>query len=70
MASINHPVAVLEIGSTGIRLLIAEIGADRQWKVLDRAGKPVALGRDVFTSGLVSRESLLECLLVLHNYME
>ncbi|MDR1909535.1 MAG: HD domain-containing protein [Spirochaetaceae bacterium] len=64
------PVAILEIGSTGIRLLIAEISAGRKWKVLDQAGRPVALGKDVFTSGEVSRESLLECLLVLRNYQE
>ena len=70
MSSTSHLVAILEIGSTGIRLLIAEIGKDRQWKALDQAGKPVALGRDVFTSGEVSRESLLECLLVLRNYQE
>ncbi|MDR1318375.1 MAG: HD domain-containing protein [Treponema sp.] len=62
--------AVLEIGSTGIRLLVAEISGDGRWKVLDRAGKPVALGRDVFTSGRVSRESLIECLAVLGNYRE
>ncbi|MDR0710113.1 MAG: HD domain-containing protein [Spirochaetaceae bacterium] len=70
MNSTNHLVAILEIGSTGIRLLIAEIGENRQWKALDQAGKPVALGRDVFTSGEVSRESFLECLLVLRNYQE
>jgi exopolyphosphatase/guanosine-5'-triphosphate,3'-diphosphate pyrophosphatase len=63
-------VAVLEIGSTGIRLLVAEIYEDGQWRVLDRAGKPITLGRDVFTSGEVSRESFLECLLVLKNFRE
>jgi exopolyphosphatase/guanosine-5'-triphosphate,3'-diphosphate pyrophosphatase len=63
-------VAVLEIGSTGIRVVIAEIEGPGQWRVLDRAGKPVALGRDVFTSGQVSRESFLECLLVLQNFRE
>jgi exopolyphosphatase/guanosine-5'-triphosphate,3'-diphosphate pyrophosphatase len=66
----NQPVAVLEIGSTGIRLLIAELFEDGGWKILDRAGKPVALGRDVFTSGQVSRESFLECLSVLQNFRE
>ncbi|MDR1252658.1 MAG: HD domain-containing protein [Treponema sp.] len=65
----NHLVAVLEIGSTGIRLLVAEIQG-RQWRVLDNAGWPVALGRDVFTSGELSRESVLECLAVLQNYRE
>jgi exopolyphosphatase/guanosine-5'-triphosphate,3'-diphosphate pyrophosphatase len=52
-------VAILEIGSTGIRSLVAEIYGAGAWKLLDRAGKPIALGRDVFTSGQVSRESLL-----------
>ena len=63
-------VAILEIGSTGIRLNIAEILSDGKWRVLDRAAQPVALGRDVFTSGELSRESLLECLAVLQNYRE
>jgi exopolyphosphatase/guanosine-5'-triphosphate,3'-diphosphate pyrophosphatase len=80
-------VAVLEIGSTGIRLLIAQMentassdqfgaikrgspGGGRRWQVLDRAERPVALGRDVFSSGELSRESLLECLAVLKNFKE
>jgi exopolyphosphatase/guanosine-5'-triphosphate,3'-diphosphate pyrophosphatase len=63
-------VSVLEIGSTGIRLLVVQIDAGSQWKVLDRAEKPVALGRDVFNSGELSRESLLECLSVLKNFKE
>jgi exopolyphosphatase/guanosine-5'-triphosphate,3'-diphosphate pyrophosphatase len=70
MAQTKRPVAVVEIGSTGIRLLVAEIAGDGRWRALDRAGKPVALGRDVFTSGRVSRESFMECLLVLRNFRE
>ena len=66
----NRLVAVLEIGSTGIRLIVAEIFGGDQWRVMDRAVWPVALGRDVFTSGELSRESLLECLAVLQNYRE
>jgi exopolyphosphatase/guanosine-5'-triphosphate,3'-diphosphate pyrophosphatase len=62
--------AVLEIGSTGIRIDIAEISPGGKWQVLDRAAQPVALGRDVFTSGELSRESLLECLSVLQKYRE
>ena len=63
-------VAVLEIGSTGIRLVVAEILSGDQWRILDRAVWPVSLGRDVFTSGELSRKSLLECLVVLQNYRE
>ena len=63
-------VAVLEIGSTGIRLLVAEIFSDGRWQAKDRASKPVALGRDVFTTGQVSRESFLECIAMLKNLRE
>ena len=62
--------AIIEIGSTGIRLNVAEINSSGGWQVLDRAVRPVALGRDVFTSGVLSRESMLECLSVLQNYRE
>jgi exopolyphosphatase/guanosine-5'-triphosphate,3'-diphosphate pyrophosphatase len=66
----NRLVAVLEIGSTGIRLLVAQIQGGGQWTVMDSAGRPVALGRDVFNSGELSRESLSECLAVLLNFKE
>jgi exopolyphosphatase/guanosine-5'-triphosphate,3'-diphosphate pyrophosphatase len=62
--------AIIEIGSTGIRLHVAEIRSGGQWQVLDRAVRPVGLGRDVFTSGVLSRESIMECLSVLQNYRE
>ena len=62
--------AILEIGSTGIRLLVAEIQSNGEWNILDRAGMPVVLGREVFNSGELSRESLLECLTVLRNLRE
>jgi len=66
----NRLIAVIEIGSTGIRLLVAEMLGGGQWKRLDSAGRPVTLGRDVFNSGELSRESLLECLSVLQNFRE
>jgi len=62
--------AIIEIGSTGIRLHVAEIHSGGLWHVLDRAVRPVGLGRDVFTSGVLSRESIMECLSVLQNYRE
>lgn len=62
--------AVIEIGSTGIRALIANVSDSGEYEILDRAGKPVALGRDVFTTGLVSRESTRECIAVLRGFVE
>ncbi|MDR1930640.1 MAG: HD domain-containing protein [Treponema sp.] len=64
--------AVIEMGSTGLRMLLAEFvdPADSGWRVLDQASRPVALGRDVFTSGSVNRETFLECLSVLRGFKE
>ena len=70
MENKNRLVAVMEIGSTGIRILVAELFPDGRWQALDRASKPVALGRDVFTTGQVSRESFLECISMLKNFRE
>jgi len=74
--------AVIEIGATGIRLLVAEVAARPSgegrrnsfgrdsWTVIDRAERSLALGRDVFASGVISRESLLQCLGILNRYRE
>lgn len=62
--------AVIEIGSTGIRSLIANVSDNGKYEILERAGKPVALGRDVFTTGLISRESTRECIAVLRGFGE
>lgn len=61
--------AVIEIGSTGIRMLVAEVG-NGTWDIIDHAELPVALGRDVFNSGIISRETLLQCLHILRRFQE
>jgi exopolyphosphatase/guanosine-5'-triphosphate,3'-diphosphate pyrophosphatase len=63
-------VAVIEIGSTGIRLLVAELFSNKTFTILDRSNKPVALGKDVFTSGFISRESMQASITVLKEYQE
>jgi exopolyphosphatase/guanosine-5'-triphosphate,3'-diphosphate pyrophosphatase len=62
--------AVVEIGSTGIRLLVAELYDDGSWRILDHAEKSVELGRDVFTSHKISRESFLHSLSALRGFCE
>ncbi len=64
------PVAAIEIGSTGIRLLIASIDESGSVKVVDKAGKPSRIGRDVFTSGTISREAIRESVAVLLAFRE
>ena len=64
------PEAVIEIGSTGIRLLVAQVKGDDDWEVIDYSELPVALGRDVFTLGAISRSNLLLCLHILSRFKE
>ncbi|MBQ3825697.1 MAG: HD domain-containing protein [Spirochaetaceae bacterium] len=62
--------AVIEIGSTGIRLLVAQITADGAPEIIDRSEQPVTIGRDVFTQGEVSQATILVCLKILRRYAE
>jgi exopolyphosphatase/guanosine-5'-triphosphate,3'-diphosphate pyrophosphatase len=62
--------AIIEIGSTGIRTLIANTIGLAGYEILERSGKPVSLGQDVFTTGQISRESMRECILVLQGLKE
>jgi len=62
--------AAIEIGSTGIRLIVAEIDALGNLNILDRASKQSRLGRDVFTIGSISRDSMRETIAILNSYSE
>lgn len=66
----TSPQAVVEIGSTGIRLLVAEFNSNNKFNILDRAEQPVNIGRDVFTNGFISRDTLLLCLHILNRFVE
>ena len=58
----STPEAVIEIGATGVRLLVAEITSDRKRNTLDRSELPVSIGKDVLNDGVISRETLIQLL--------
>lgn len=64
------PESVIEIGSTGVRLLVAEFTSDIKQNILDRSDLPVPLGRDVFTSGIISQETQNQLIQVLKRFRE
>ncbi len=66
----SKPVAVIDMGSSAIRMVIAEIDEEGNWERLDRAGKPVSLGRDVFISGYLSGESMRQAIKILSGFSE
>ncbi|MFP3959605.1 MAG: HD domain-containing protein [Spirochaetaceae bacterium] len=63
-------VAVIDIGSSAIRMVIAEIDDAGNWRRLDRMSKPVGLGRDVFVNGYLSRESMRQAMRILSGFRE
>jgi len=70
MADQPRIAAVIDIGSTAIRLVVAQMGSDGEWTRLDRAAMPVNLGRDVFLTGSLSRESMQQATTILTGYCE
>jgi len=67
MASAN-PVAVVDIGSTSVRMAIAEIDSSGNVRTLEEVSQAVTLGKDTFTSQQISRRSIEECARVLKSY--
>jgi len=64
------PESVIEIGSTGVRLLVAEITSENKQNILDRSDLPLNLGRDVFTSGIISQDTQNQLVQILKRFRE
>jgi exopolyphosphatase/guanosine-5'-triphosphate,3'-diphosphate pyrophosphatase len=61
-------IAVIEVGSSAIRMVIAELGPKLAIKVLENLQKPVSFGKDVFTSGRISHASIRQGIEILDNF--
>jgi len=60
--------AVIELGTTSIRMAIAESDGQGGFKVLDSLQQAVLLGRDTFTKALIGQETIEECVKALRGY--
>ena len=63
-------VCVIDIGSSAIRLVILEVAEDGKYRQLDRASRPVSLGRDVFMSRSIKAESIKQVSQILMSFAE
>ncbi|MCI0585471.1 MAG: HD domain-containing protein [Planctomycetes bacterium] len=52
------PVAVIDMGSSAIRLAVAEVAPDGSVRILDRASRSVFLGKDTFAMGRISAPTM------------
>ncbi len=63
-------VAVVDIGTTSIRMVVAQVGPDGAMRTLDSLQQAVAVGRDTYTSGEISRTTIEDCVRVLSSYRQ
>ncbi len=61
-------VAVIDIGSSAVRMSVAEIHREGEVRVLEQLEQPLELGRDVFGKGRVRRKTLSRLLAVLSDF--
>jgi exopolyphosphatase/guanosine-5'-triphosphate,3'-diphosphate pyrophosphatase len=66
----TRPVAVIDIGSTAIRLVILEVSSDGTYRRLDRANRPIRLGQEVFSQKVILRETLSQAIQILMGFRE
>ena len=63
-----NTLAVIEIGTTSIRMEIAQIGRGGRFNVLEAVQQAVSLGKDAFTKGSFDRETIEECVHALRSF--
>ena len=65
-----RPVAVIDVGTSSIRMAIAEIDSEGNVRPLERLIQGVSLGKDTFSSGVITRTTIDACVRVLAAYRE
>jgi len=65
-----RPVAVIDVGTTLIRMAIAEIDQDGNVRILERLSQVVNLGKDTFTRGSIRKSTIEDCVRVLKSYRQ
>ena len=60
--------AVIDVGSTSIRMVVAQIDEDLGIQPLDTLNQSVAIGSDTFTRGRISLSTTEDCVKVLRNF--
>ncbi len=61
-------VAVVDIGSNSVRMVVAQVAADGQTDVLERLQRAVGLGQDTFVDGRLSQRTMNAAVGILRNY--
>ncbi len=63
-------VAVIDIGSSSARMVIAELDAKGSIRLLEKLNQTLPLGQDVFSRGRIRRPTQEECVRVLRSFLQ
>lgn len=63
-----YPMAVVELGTSAIRMAIGETDGVSGIRILEQLVRGVSLGKDAFTRREIQRDTLLQCVEVLKSY--
>src|SRR5882672_7777456 len=61
-------LSVIDVGSSGVRMLLAELKPDGTVRILEDVQKPLALGRETFRTGTLSAASIQKAVNMLRQY--
>lgn len=61
-------VAVIDIGTSAIRLVVAEVGPKNEIRYLENLQRPVRFGRDVFSGGRLTSAAIREGIDILKDF--
>jgi exopolyphosphatase/guanosine-5'-triphosphate,3'-diphosphate pyrophosphatase len=61
-------MAVIDIGSTSIRMTIADAGDNKQPRPIEFLQQSVSLGKDVFTKGYIEKTTIESCVKTLRGF--
>ncbi|MEZ6062021.1 MAG: exopolyphosphatase [Planctomycetaceae bacterium] len=64
----TYPIAVIELGTSAIRMAIGQTDGVSGVKSLEQLVRGVSLGKDTFTRREIQRETMLQCIDVLKSY--
>jgi exopolyphosphatase/guanosine-5'-triphosphate,3'-diphosphate pyrophosphatase len=61
--------AVIELGSTSVRMTIAQVQKQQVTKTLDSLQQSISLGRDTFTTGAIGRKTTEACVSAIKSFL-
>src|SRR5437762_12102333 len=64
----TRQVAVIDIGTSSVRMAVAEINAAGHVRQLETLAQAANLGKDAFIRGAISKTTIEECVEVLKSY--